>query len=1030
MKNQNLSILFLPIMIFWIMQTSNAQNSGILNKNTFGEIKARDIGPATMSGRIAALDAVISDPRIVYVGAANGGLWKSENAGTTFEPVFDEHNQAIGTICIDQQRPDTIWVGTGEVWVRNSVSVGDGIYRSTDGGKNWEKKGLEESERISKIIIHPENPDIVYAAVLGNLWNESEHRGLYKTIDGGNTWEKLLYTDENTGCCDLAMDPDNPDILYAGMWNFRRKPYFFRSGGTSSGLFKSIDAGKSWERVEAVTPTNDTTGRISVAFSPVDHDIIWALVESKKSALFRSDDNGSSWEKINDDPYINHRPFYFSLIVPDPVDTNRIYKPGFSLIVSDDGGAHFMSPSVKGGNYHSDIHALWIDPADNNFIYMGTDGGLYISYDRGNTWFFARSLPISTFYHVSVDDQKPYNVYGGLQDNGSWMAQSKSPGGITNKDWRNIGYGDGFNVLADKENPDILYWQYQGGNLKKKDLKTNEVKDIKPYADEGMAELRFNWNTPIVLSTSGNAIYTGSQYLHKSYDKGETWLHISDDLTTDDPDKLKQEETGGLTIDNSTAENHCTIFTIAESPLDSSIIWAGTDDGNLQITRNSGGKWKNVVKNIPDLPSATWCSYIEPSRFDVNTAWVTFDGHKSGDKNTYLFKTTDLGKTWKSIADTNIKGYCHVIKQDPVNPDLLFLGTEFGLFLTIDGGQNWVQFKGDVPNVSIRDMAIQERENDLVLGTHGRGILIIDDITPIRQLKPELLDQDFVYLESRPFEVGYLGYEWGRTGDDEFIGYNPRGSVQITYYLKKRHIFGNMYIEVFDNEGNMIKKLPAGKRKGINRISWPMRKKPPKVPSSVQILGQAFTGPAYPPGDYTIKITKGRKSYEGKVKVVYDKSLPHSVEDRDLRHKTIMKAYGLLESLAFIDARILDIKEKSEKKADEINDESLKKQLLEVATQVEILRKELLATRQGRITGERRLRERLGKIYGDVMSYYGRPTNSQIERLDNLATKVDDYEDKVNGVIEEDLGEINQKLESKALPPIKIITFEEFIEED
>ena len=1000
-----------------------------LSKHSLGEIEARQIGPAVMSGRISCIDAVAEDSRIVYAGTASGGIWKSENAGTTFEAVFDDHIQSIGSICIDQQQPDTVWAGTGEVWVRNSVSIGDGIYRTTDGGETWKHMGLEGSERIARIILHPESPDIVYVAVLGALWSESEIRGVYKSTDGGKNWEKILYIDENTGCSDLAMDPANPEHLYAGMWNFRRKPYFFRSGGVSSGLFESMDAGKSWQEVTEVTPENDTIGRVSVAFSPLDPEILWALVESDNSALFISKDNGKSWENINDYPYINQRPFYFSLIVSDPADTLRIYKPGFSLLVSDDGGKSFMSPSVDGGNVHSDHHALWIEPDNNEFMYLGTDGGLYISHDKGNTWRFCRNLPVSQFYHVSADNQSPYYVYGGLQDNGSWMGPSESPGGIANKNWKNVGYGDGFNVLADPDDPGIIYWQYQGGNLKRKDLRTNEVKDIRPYPEEGMEELRFNWNAPVIFGSASGALYTGSQYLHKSMDKGESWEVISPDLTTDDPAKQKQEKTGGLTIDNSTAENHCTIFTIAESAINSDILWAGTDDGNLQLSRNGGKKWKDLVSNIDGLPKNTWVSCIETSPFDSNTAFITFDGHREGDMNAYVFKTHDLGKTWTSLTDTSIKGHCHVIRQDPVNPDLLFLGTEFGLYMSIDGGDHWLRFSGNVPKVSVRDMQIQERENDLLIGTHGRGIMIIDDITPIRKLKPGMLDQELVYLGSRPYQIGYLGYEQGWTGDDEFAGPNPPGSVNITYYLKKRHIFGDMFIEVYDPEGKMIKKLPAGKRKGINRVQWQMRKDPPKVPSSVQILGQAFTGPAYPPGEYTIKIHKGENIYEGEVKIEYDPNLPHSKEDRDLRLKALMKTYDLLEELAFIDAKLLDLLKQLNAKKSETDQENLKTELNEMSEELMEFRKGLLATREGRITGEKRLRERLGKIYGDVMGYQGRPTDSQIQRLQNLDDKVMEVNSKLAQLIQEQLELINQKLRETSIPEINLISRKKFEEE-
>ncbi len=1016
-----ISILFIP-------DKGIAQKKVKLDKNTFGEIEARHIGPATMSGRITSIDAVENDPRIVYVGTAGGGVWKSENAGIQFEAIFDKHNQSIGTITIDQKRPDTIWIGTGEVWVRNSVSVGDGIYKTTNGGKKWKHLGLDNSERISRILINPDNPDIVYAAVLGHLWNSNEDRGVYKTIDGGRTWEKILYVDENTGCSDMTMDPENPDLLYAAMWDFRRTPYNFRSGGPGSGLYKSIDGGATWNKISEDFPEG-TTGRISVAFSKADPNIVFALIEAEESGLYKSMDKGETWKLTNDEPVIGHRPFYFSYIVPDPVEADRIYKPGFSLVVSDDGGEHFNSPFIDGGRVHSDLHAMWIDPSDNNFIYLGTDGGVYVSNDKANTWRYVRDLPVSTFYHVFADDKKPYNVYGGLQDNGSWMAPSKSPGGIGNRDWSYVGYGDGFNVFPDNQDPNIIYFQSQGGNINRKYISTGESKSIKPFEQEDIDELRFNWDTPILQNPLSNTLYVGAQYLFKSYDNGDTWIRISPDLTTNDQEKFNQDETGGLTLDNSSAENHCTIYTIAISEFDTNFIWVGTDDGNIQVTKNGEKKWKNVTGIIPGLPSTTWCSSIEPGKYDMNIAYATFDGHKQGDKTPYVYKTTDMGKNWFSLVDDNIKGYCHKILEDPVNPDLLYLGTEFGLYLSIDGGTTWTRFTGEIPEVSIRDMVIQERKNDLVLATHGRGILIIDDLTPIRQLTPELIEEDVAILETRPFELSYLGYAIDHTGDDEFTGYNPIGAVQIMYYLKKRHVFGEMILEIFDEDGNLLQTLPAGKRKGINRVVWQMYRKPPKVPSSVQLLGQAFVGPPYPPGDYTVKIHKDDNTYEGKIKVVYDPDSPHSEEARDLRLTIMVQAYDLLENLAFVDAQVVELRDKTEEKAEAVSDEKLKEQLLDLTGQMTTLRQDILATKQGRVTGERKLREKIASIYGGVMGYQGKPSNSQIERLNNLENEVNELGNKVSGIINKDLSEINEILKEQGISEIKIITLEEFIKE-
>jgi photosystem II stability/assembly factor-like uncharacterized protein len=716
-----------------------SQLHGQITDATFGDIEGRQIGPARMSGRISCLDAVNKNPNILWVGAAGGGVWKSINQGTTFKDVFDEHSQSIGTIAIDQNHPDTVWVGTGEVWTRNSVSIGTGIYRTTNGGEKWEFLGLPNSERIGRILINPSNPDIVYAAVLGALWGDSEDRGVYKTTDGGKSWTKLLYINLSTGCADMVMDPENPSIIYASMWDFRRQSFTFRSGGPGSGLYKSTDGGTTWYKIQKGLPAG-TLGRIAVAISPVKPNYLYALVESEKSALYRSTDKGSSWEKMSEQALMGDRPFYYSLLVPDPKEAERIYKPGTSLWVSSNGGKIFQSPSIEGGNYHSDTHALWVNPIDNRLIYMGTDGGVYISADKGNTWRFVQNLPVSQFYHVSTDNNSPYNVYGGLQDNGSWMGPSKKPGGIRNSDWKNIGYGDGFYTYGDISDPDITYSQYQGGRINRTNQRTGESKYLKPFPEAGTDELRFNWNTPTVFGKKSGWLYVGSQYLFLSKDKGDSFERISPDLTTNNPLRQTQEKSGGLTIDNSTAENNTTIFTISESPFDENIIWAGTDDGNIQLTTDGGKSWTKLNSNIPGLPALAVIAHIDADNFNKNAAWVTVDAHQNGDMNPYAYFTDDLGKTWTSLGTSGIKGYCHVIKQDPVNNDLIFLGTEMGLYTSLDHGKIWARFKNKVPETGIYDIAFQTKQNDLVLATHGRGIIIIDDLTPIRSFTQSVLE--------------------------------------------------------------------------------------------------------------------------------------------------------------------------------------------------------------------------------------------------------------------------------------------------
>ena len=986
-----------------ILLTGMSSLKGQVTEATFGDIEGRQIGPARMSGRISCIDAQNKNPNIVFVGAAGGGVWKSLNQGTTFKSVFDEYTQSIGSIAIDQNHPDTVWVGTGEVWVRNSVSVGTGIYRTKNGGEKWELMGLPKSEHIGRILIDPVNPDIVYAAVLGAVWGDSEDRGVYKTSDGGKTWTKLLYTNPSTGCADMAMDPENPSVIYASMWDFRRQAYTFRSGGPGSALYKSTDGGTTWTKIQ-IGLVKGNMGRIALTISPVKPHHLYALVESEKSALFRSSDQGSTWEKMSDQVSMADRPFYFSLLVADPKEPDRIYKPGTSLWVSSDGGKLFQSPSVNGGRYHSDTHALWISPLDNRLLYLGTDGGVYVSADKGNTWRFVQCLPVSQFYHVSVDNKDPYNVYGGLQDNGSWMGPSRKPGGINNSDWKNIGYGDGFYAYGDMTDPDITYSQYQGGRINRTNQRTGESKYLKPFPEAGTASLRFNWNTPTVFGKKSGYLYVGSQYLFRSKDKGDTFERISPDLTTNDPLRQEQEKSGGLTIDNSTAENNTTIFTISESSFDENIIWAGTDDGNIQVTSDGGKSWSKLNSAIQGLPPLAFISNIDADNVNRNAAWVTVDAHRNGDMNPYVFYTDDLGKTWSSLATKDIAGYCHVIKQDPVNPNLIFLGTETGLFISLDHGKAWVRFKNKVPQTGVYDIAFQTKQNELVLATHGRGIIIIDDLTPIRNLTQSVLDQEFAFLPVRPYFFPSGNGSQDFPGDAEFSGTNQTTAATICYYLKKRHTFGEMYVNIYDSTGNFLKKLPAGNRKGINIVQVATAMDPPKVPKSPNILGEAAFGPDYVSGMYSIKLVKGTETYTTNLKLNDSPELKHSAEDRKLMRETLMRAYRLLEELASVDQQILNTHDTLKIKLSGAKHAEQKK-IQSLIDTCEKMHEQISATQKGEggITGQVRLRENIAEIYSAVGGYPGKPTNLQIKALDNYESQVKDFASKINLMIKNDM---------------------------
>ena len=1002
-----------------------AQTKIKVDNNTFGAIRARQIGPATMSGRITSLDAVNKNPNILYVGTAGGGVWKTKNGGITFKPIFDKYTQCIGAVRVNQKNPEIVWIGTGEPWTRNTTSVGNGVFKTADGGETWQFLGLKNTERIVRIVIDPNNSDIVYVAALGHLWGPNKERGLYKTSDGGKTWQKILYVDENTGCSDIVIDPFNPNILYAGMWQFRRSAYYFNSGGKGSGLYKSTDAGKTWTELKKDLPKGEK-GRIALSISPADSSV-YALIEAKETALYRSKDEGKTWEKVNKTRVVNERPFYFGNIVADPIKKNRVYKPGFNISVSDDGGKHFRGTAVEGGAIHPDIHALYVGTKNNKLLYIGTDGGVFVSRDGGSSWSMFRNLPVSQFYHVSADMQTPYNVYGGLQDNNSWYGPSESAGGITNCDWKKVGFGDGFYAYPDRFDKNIVYWQWQGGQYARADISTGEFKSIKPYKDNTTDELRFNWNAPLIFSNDGKRMYVGAQYLYISENRGDTWKRISPDLTTNDKSRQQQATTGGLTLDNSTAENNCTIVTINESPVDKNIIWAGTDDGNIQVTTDGGKNWTNVTKNIPGLPEKTWCSYVEPGNFKKGVCYATFDGHQADDMNAYVFKTEDFGKTWVATAN-NIPIYCNIIKQDFVNPDLLFLGTEFGLYTSIDNGKNWARFKSNFPKVSVKDIVIHPRENDLIVATHGRGILIIDDIEPLRQLSAKVLDSDVYFLKTKPYLIKTSQRGGSFSGDDEYVGSNPPDAAIITYYLKKRHIFGDMYIKIYDEDNKLMAELPAGKRKGINKVSWFVRMKPPKVPASPQIVGFAMQGPTVPPGKYKVVLVKGKKKFNSEIEIKLDPNSKHSDADRKIRLENLMKAYNLLEKLAFLDKQLTDMRDQSKKIKPELNRKYAKKTAI-LINESETLHKRLVATKKGNITGEEQIREKLGELYGFILFYDGKPTDSQINRLNDLEKEISEAENEIKTLKEKYVRPLNAYLLKINKKPISVTTKEQFDKE-
>jgi photosystem II stability/assembly factor-like uncharacterized protein len=1010
-----------------------------VDSDTISGLGARNIGSAAMSGRITSVAGVKEGQRLtVYVGAASGGVWKSVNGGTTFKPVFDkEAVQSIGAITIDPKNAKTIWVGTGETWTRNSTSVGDGVYRSIDGGDNWTNMGLNDSERIAKILVDPANTNTVYVCATGKLWSDSDQRGVYRTTDGGKTWTKVLKgANASTGCSMMSMDSKNPQTLYAGMWDFRRRGWTFRSGGegpnafSGSGLFKSTDGGTSWTELDEKSAKGlppRPWGRVAVTIAPSKPNVVYAFIEATmpRDGLYRSDDGGKTWVALDRSQNMIWRPFYYANLIVDPKDENKIYKPGGSLIASNDGGKSFSDIS---GGAHGDFHDVWIDPDNTDHLITGDDGGLWYSYDGGNRWWKAENLPISQFYHVSVDMDQPYHVYGGLQDNSSWVGDSQYPGGITNSRWENMYGGDGFWMFVDPSNPDYIYAESQGGYIGRINRKTLEARGIQPLPQYKEGKLRFNWNAPIHISpTQNGTVYLGAQFLFRSRDHGQTWERISPDLTTNDLEKQKQEQSGGITVDNSSAEMHTTIYSIAESPKNSSVIWVGTDDGNLQVTRNGGKTWTNIVSNIGGLPRNAWVSSIDAGHFDEGTAYATFDLHMFGDMRPYVYKTTDFGKTWTPVvaANSRVRGQAHVVKEDLVNRDLIFVGTEFGLWVTLDGGKQWAQYKGgDLPSVPVRDLAIHPRDHDLVIATHGRGIWIVDDISPLRTLTPETLAKEAEFVQSRPVTQRIPASGGWVTGDAVFVGANPQDQAVIIFYQKKRHIFGDMKIEVFDSEGKLVSTIPSSKRRGLNRVVWSMRSKAPKVPPAASAAFSAAVGPRVLPGTYTVKLTKDKNVYTKSLQIVSDPRSTHTPKDRKAQFDLAMKLYNLLGDMSFAVERINGVRLALDARAAKLPpNDPLAARLRAASAQVDELRRKIVATKEGgAITGEERLRENLAELYGNVNGYEGRPAQTQVDRADAIGRELADVVKDFDAWLAKELPGINAALSGKGLEPITPLT--------
>jgi len=998
-----------------------------LTSETLNGLNLRNIGPATMSGRIVDLAVVEKDPFIIYAASSTGGVWKTINNGVTFEPVFEnEATHSVGAIAVHQGNPDHVWVGTGERANRQSSSWGDGVYKSTDAGKTWKNMGLKDSHHVGRIVLHPTDPNIVYVAAMGHLWGPNEERGLYKSTNGGDTWERIIHVDENTGVVDIAMDPSNSDILYSATYQRRRRPYGFHGGGPGSSLRKSTDGGKTWKEIRNGFPEGEF-GRIGISIYRSNPNIVYASVEQgfqynastayneRRAGLYRSEDKGESWTLMSD---WNPRPMYASQPLVDPSDDQRIYMLN-QFSYSDDGGKNFARPRQS---LHGDDRIVWVNPNDSRHVIKGDDGGIGISYDRAKTWLFVSNLPLSQFYRVSVDMAEPYNVYGGLQDNGSWYGPNATynSAGILNADWKKTGGGDGFLNLPHETDSDILYGESQYLGLFRLNKKTGQNQSIRPGDPKGKIGARRNWDAwgpgipepelgnamapgnwdgPFYLSKHDpNTIYAGTNVLWKSTDGGNNWKSLGD-LTT----KVNRRE---LKIMGQRADEHTpslddgipyypTLTAIAESPLKAGMLYVGTDDGLLQVSSDDGANWTDVTSKLNGLPKETWINTFEPSTHDAGTMYVAINNYRNNDFTNYVYKTTDFGQSWVSVAgDLPKNRVARTLREDPKNPNLLYLGTELGLFISINGGKNWVELKNNMPTLPFNDLVIHPRDNDLILGTHGRGVWVLDNLSALQELTPDALNQQAA-LFTIPTGV-MINYQntGAHTGDMYYRGENPQYGALMDYYLKDVVSKDDIKLEVFDLEGTYINTVKVDTTAGVNRAAWNMTYKSNQP--TMRFGNRSFTpsGPRVVPGLYVARLTVKGNVMEQNFRVEDDPRIEISIADRTAWTAMVL-GVDKLQTIVNVDSRtIRSIAQKVAKL--EAEDKRLT-----AATVAEI--KEL-----NRMYGE--LSSRVRGLYGGVSRYMGIMTGDQEAQYGYYREMSDKLTARKAALLKKAIPQLNKKL--------------------
>jgi photosystem II stability/assembly factor-like uncharacterized protein len=1016
-----------------------------LTESVLSHLEPRDIGPAVFGGRVTAFAVYEADPAIYYAGSASGGLLKTVNAGNTWENVFERQGSAsIGDVVIDQRDPNIVWVGTGEANQRQSVPWGDGVYQSTDGGKTWKHLGLAESHHIGRIVLHPQDRNVAYVAAMGNLWGPNPERGVFMTTDGGLTWQHMLRLNDDTGVSDIVMDPTDPRILYAAAYQRRRSSWGFNGGGPGSAIYKTVDGGKTWRKLTNGIPAGDK-GRIGFDVSRTTN-AIYAIVEHRDGGIFRSADKGESWTKISS---FNHaRPGYYSRINVDPQDEQRIYVLGEDLHVSNDGGKTFPLDGARETTVHQ---RLWINPRNSRHMILGSGSGIWVTHDRGASWDHFNNYTIGQFYHISVDMQQPYWVYGGTRDNSTWGGPSavRDRPGITNEDWIQMQGRDGLYTVVDPTDHNILYTEHQYGGIIRYDKRTGERKPIMPNPGPGEPRLRWNWSTPIVLSPHDpGTIFIGAQKVLKSTDRGQTWAAISPDLTTQtDRDTLRLMGVRGGDIAFTRYHGVVwfpTITTLAESRKRAGLMFAGTDDGNVQVTRDGGRSWTNLTSRIPGVPKMLVVSRLTPSAFDEGTVYATFDGHLSDDYEPHVYVSRDFGQTWRSIKAGLPSGSVNTITEDPKNPNLLYVGTEVGLFISIDRGANWTRFT-PLPTIPVREIVVHPRDNDLVLGTHGRSIIIVDDIAPIQALNPTILASTSHLFDIRP-ATQFIPNESGwMVGGRDFAAPNPAFGAYVNYYLKAP-VAEPVKVTISDAAGTVVRELTGPTSAGIHRVVWDLRT-PPVGPVTTGLYGNPnYTnmGPLVIPGVYSVKFSAAGQEQTKTVRVLGDPLVTISDADRKRLFDALTAATAMQVTATAAGNAITQLTRQLQQVADLLKTSpnapaSVKTAVDRTTNQISELRRSLLGGVAGAgaragsggvgaggvgdygYAGERAppepLRDRIRSLKTELIGSQSLPTTSQFAELEGNLAELNNLVVKINATITTTMPSLYQQLAASNIRP-------------